>query len=124
MTISWDTSEVNRLAADLGRAGAKAVPTVAAAVQAGGKLLEAGWRTNAEATAGVHGKHYPKSITAKPTGVLESTIGPDPSKPQGGMSFELGSSRQPPHLDGARALTTTTPAIMNLIEQAASEGVL
>ncbi len=124
MTISFDASEMTRLAVDLGRAGAKAVPTVAVAVQAGGKLLEAGWRANAAATSGVHGKHYPKSIKAKPTGVLESTVAPDPGMMQGGMSFEFGSRNQPPHLDGARALAAFEPQFLSMVEKAATEGVL
>lgn len=64
------------------------------------------WRTNATATAGKHGKHYPKSIQHKMVPSLTAIVGevePDASMPQGGMSFEYGSVNQPPHLDGQRA---------------------
>jgi hypothetical protein len=55
--------------------------------------------------------HYPKSITwDQPTsyygfggGAISAEYGPDPSRPQGGMSFERGSRNQPPHLDLARS---------------------
>lgn len=48
-----------------------------------------------------HLKHYPKSIGYDMVGPLEAEIGPDASKPQGGMSgVELGSvhTRPMPHL--------------------------
>lgn len=121
MSVSWDASDANRLAADLGKAAAQTVPKLAVAVKVGGKLLETAWRVNAVATSGVHGKHYPRSIKSTSTGVLEAEIGPDPGMPQGGMSFEFGSSKQPPHLDGARALEKTAPPIMSLIEKAAGD---
>ena len=65
------------------------------------------WRDDARVKAGKHGKHYPNSITfeTRATGVLavEAVVGPDPSRPQGGMSFEFGSKNQPPHLSGQKA---------------------
>ena len=65
------------------------------------------WVEDARAKSGRHGKHYPNSITleSRTLGVLhvEAEVGPDPSKPQGGMSFEFGSRNQPPHLSGQKA---------------------
>lgn len=125
--ISWDASELNRLAAELGTAAVRSGPAVVAAVKAGGKLIETTWRANAVATAGAHGKHYPRSIKSNMSGTnaasVQVTIAPDPGMMQGGMSFEFGSSRQPPHLDGARALETATPAVLSLVEKAVTEGV-
>lgn len=93
-------------------------------VQAGGALAKA-VRTNAHdgrdlartlarESAGTHGKHYYKSITAESHGALsniatrnpvyEWEYGPDPALPQGGMKFEFGEGRQTkPHLDLARS---------------------
>lgn len=67
-------------------------------------------RANAKRTAGTHGKHYPRSITAemrRDLGLFGNTIvgeyGPDANKMQGGMSFERGSRNQPPHNDLAKS---------------------
>jgi hypothetical protein len=57
----------------------------------------------ARESAGAHGKHYHKAITAEAIGPLEWEYGPDAGYPQGGMSFEYGSRNQPPHLDLARS---------------------
>lgn len=66
------------------------------------------WRDNAKRSAGRHGKHYSKSITADQVydpGAAVWEVGPDRAFPQGSMGrgFEFGGSNQPPHLDGARA---------------------
>ena len=65
------------------------------------------WREDARVKARKHGKHYPASITysTRTVGVLhvEAELGPDADKPQGGMSFELGSRKQKPHLSGQKA---------------------
>lgn len=55
--------------------------------------------------------HYPKSITwDQPRGFFgfgggsyTAEYGPDPARPQGGMSFERGSRNQPPHNDLAKS---------------------
>lgn len=52
--------------------------------------------------------HYPRSITwdhprayygTGGGGNITAEYGPDPARPQGGMSFEHGSRNQKPHLD-------------------------
>jgi hypothetical protein len=60
----------------------------------------------ARQSAGRHGKHYPASITSSLNrggglfgNVYSGEYGPDPMRPQGGMSFEWGSRNQRPHLD-------------------------
>lgn len=55
--------------------------------------------------------HYPRSITwDQPRafygfggGGITAEYGPDPARPQGGMSFERGSRNQPAHNDLARS---------------------
>ena len=74
---------------------------------------------NATATAGTHGKHYPKSITAERTlsiGSIGVEVGPDSGMPQGGMGpgFEYGSVNQPPHLDGNKAADVHEPQFADL----------
>jgi hypothetical protein len=39
-----------------------------------------------------HGIHYPNSIQLTPRGDFAAEYGPDPSRPQGGMSFEYGKT--------------------------------
>lgn len=122
MDIDISKGELTELYVDLGKASAKIVPAVVAAVEASGRSLEAQWRSNAQQTSGVHGKHYPDSIDHEMHigfGSIAVEVGPNPSKPQGGMSFELGSRNQPPHLDGAQATDVEEPQFMARLAKAA-----
>ena len=111
--VKFDASELREFSADLpklGVAGAKAMHKV---LSAGAVELRDQWRKNAVETSGEHGRLYPKSIVVFPrlsTDVVYD-IGPDPRLPQGGMSFEFGSSKQPAHLDGQRAADEVLPKI-------------
>jgi len=100
-------NEYDALATDLNLASVGMEVAMTQVFRAQGELFAADWRRNAAATSGKHGRHYPYSIESKLAigrrGVAVAT-GPNPSKPQGGMSFEYGSKNQPPHLDGLRAL--------------------
>jgi hypothetical protein len=85
--------------------------------------LQRRWQENARATAGRHGKHYPRSITAEQIttdpGAVVWEVGPDRTRKQGSMGagFEYGGPHQPPHLDGARATTATEPEFNAAIEE-------
>lgn len=101
--LSVIAAEINAAATDLGRAANALVVDTA-------KDIEKDWRDNATETAGEHGKHYPKTIKAEILNDgLTAEIEPDAGMPQGDMSFENGSSKQPPHLDGQRALDSNEP---------------
>jgi hypothetical protein len=108
-TFRGDASEVYKLAADLSQVGARSVPALRGVMGELGDAFAREWADNARETAGEHGKHYPDSIGSElafsVTGI-DVNVGPDKSKPQGGMGpgFEFGSRNQPPHLDGLRAL--------------------
>ncbi len=122
--FSGDASEVYKLAADLSAVGAKAVPVVRTAMQQAGDTFAQAWRSNATETAGSHGKHYPKSITAELAFSISSVsvdVGPESSMKQGGMGpgFEFGSRNQPPHLDGLHALD----AIEGRVEETLSSAI-
>jgi hypothetical protein len=87
---------------------------IRAIVATGGEEIKNDWVANARISAGEHGVHYPDAIEANMrfggfSAIAE--IGPNPGKPQGGMSFEYGSVNQPPHLDGKRALDKNLPSI-------------
>ena len=121
--IRGDASDIYRLAADLSSVAARSVPALGAGMADAGRTVERAWRNNAIVTSGVHGKHYPNSITsevrATATG-LGVEVGPDTSRPQGSMGrgFEFGSMNQPPHLDGARAVADNEARIEQIIDQA------
>lgn len=118
--IVFDAHELSALAVDLGRVGTKAPATlIPVFVEAGDRLVKT-WAENARLTAGEHGRHYPDSIDmdlAISTDIVVE-VGPNPSKPQGGMSFEEGSVNQPPHLDGQRAADREIPLIDKRIDVA------
>ncbi len=104
-----DASEVYRLANDMSAVGAKAVPALRSTMAAAGEAFAQQWSSNARATSGEHGKHYPDSIDSELVFDLSGVsvdVGPNSGKPQGSMGrgFEFGSVNQPPHLDGLRAL--------------------
>jgi len=118
-----DASEFRDLANDLSRVGARAVPVIRQAMDASGEAFANEWRSNAAATSGEHGKHYPASISHELfPGVsrIGVDVGPDSSMPQGGMGpgFELGSRNQPPHLDGLKAMESVTPRAERMIDTA------
>ena len=77
------------------------------AVKDEAEQVKKAWVEDARVKSGKHGKHYPNSITMETRTVgplhVEAEVGPDASKPQGGMSFEFGSKNQPPHLSGQKA---------------------
>lgn len=109
-----DDSELRILGAQLGTLAAKTATSVSKEIVVGAKVLETVWRANATESSGTHGKLYPKAITTTVSfraGGLEAEIGPDPDLPQGGMSFEFGSAKQQPHLDGQRAADVEIPKL-------------
>ncbi|MFB4285700.1 hypothetical protein ACBJ59_61310 [Nonomuraea sp. MTCD27] len=87
------------------------------------------WQENARQTAGKHGKHYPRSITAEQIntdpGAVVWEVGPDRARKQGSMGagFEYGGPNQPPHLDGARATVAIEPEF-NAAVDAFARGLL
>jgi hypothetical protein len=96
------------LARDFGKASGRVSSVLYDVFTESGEAFAEDWASNAAATSGEHGKHYPASISSETRisiGIHVET-GPDSSMPQGSMGrgFELGSQNQPPHLDGLRAL--------------------
>lgn len=111
--IRTDASELASLALEMPKLGAKGAKAISDVLVEGGKELRDLWAANATKTAGKHGRWYPKSIESR---LLVSTdivveVGPNPNKPQGGMSFENGSVNQPPHNDGKKAADEVLPTI-------------
>lgn len=118
--LRGDASEIYKLAADLSGVGAKSIPALRAGMAEAGKTVERAWRNNAIQTSGEHGKHYPDSIDSELVFNLSGVsvdIGPNAAKKQGSMGagFEFGSMNQPPHLDGARALSDNEAQVERVI---------
>lgn len=102
--------EIFDLARDLGASPRAVASGLFDAFKGAGDGFCDDWQSNARATSGEHGKHYPNAITSEVRlGALASVTietGPESGRKQGGMGpgFEFGSRNQPPHLDGLQAM--------------------
>ena len=122
MTIlRFDRRGLDALAVDLPKHGTEAQKVIATILGDGATKLRDTWKRNAKETSGKHGKRYPDSIEVVRvvSTDLVYDIGPNPAKPQGGMSFEDGSVNQPPHNDGKKAADEIIPLIEGRIATAA-----
>ncbi|NUP49007.1 MAG: hypothetical protein HOW97_17130 [Catenulispora sp.] len=114
------------LAADLALAGIRLAASGNALLMKGALNIKNDWRTSASGLK--HAPLYPASITfdviPTPT-VLAAEIGPDKNRPQGALGnlIEYGSVKNPPHLDGARALAAEEPRFYEAASNAAAEAV-
>jgi hypothetical protein len=120
--MKYDSRELRELGADLAGIGRRtAGPVIAAFGESAGDLAST-WARNAKETAGVHGKHYPRSIDfeMRASTNVHFEVGPNKSKKQGGMGagFEYGSKNQPPHLDGQRAADEVLPRLEERVSRA------
>lgn len=109
MTSARVTHTIDDLAADMLHIATEAPKDMAESVK---KNANAGLRyarSIAKQSAGRHGVHYPKSITAERVSALVWVYGPDSALPQGGMSFEGGSVNQKPHRDLAKSADIIGP---------------
>ena len=109
--ISVHVSDLTLLSAELGKSQLRLAAQAPAVLMEAGTYLEQQWRIRARATAGTHGRWYPSAIKSRMVGPLAVEVGPREGMRQAGMSFEFGSSNQPPHLDGQRALMATEPTL-------------
>lgn len=121
--IRGDATDFYRLANDLSGITRRTAPALVGVMDEAGKSLRDEWRSNAAATAGSHGKHYPNSITHEilpGLGGIGVEAGPDTSRLQGAMGrgFEFGSRNQPPHLDGTKALADMEPRVEKMMDAA------
>ncbi|WP_327378010.1 hypothetical protein OG393_31035 [Streptomyces sp. NBC_01216] len=113
--INANTRQLDALAGVLRGNAVRAQAQVQAVVERGALNVKNGWRGNAWASAGRHARLYPSSISydMRPhPGGAAAEIGPDKSRPQGplGNLLEFGSSKNPPHNDGGRALAAEAAA--------------
>ncbi|NXY93504.1 hypothetical protein HYE82_03585 [Streptomyces sp. BR123] len=112
--MTAEVRELLQLATVLQASVAEAQEQMVAVVTRGALNIKNGWRDNAVASAGRHARLYPYSISYDVTpipGGATAEIGPDKGRPQGplGNLLEFGSSKNPPHNDGGRALLAEAP---------------
>lgn len=113
-------SDLDQLAADLGAAADGVHRRAREVVEANAVELRNQWRDNARATGRRHATHYVKAVTAEQIPAADGIaweVGPDSSMKQGAMSFEFGSSNQPPHLDGMRAAVQQEPKFVKDLKE-------
>lgn len=102
--MSFDFTEMDRLAADLAEVPKNIGPFVRAAVEFGARNVKEDWRNLASGLP--HAPAYPRSIgydmkrfQGFGATVIEAEIGPDKEKPQGALGnlIEGGSPTSSPH---------------------------
>lgn len=119
--------ETELLAADLAAAGVRVVAAASAVLAKGALNIKNDWRASASGLK--HAPLYPLSISydieTKGT-TITAEVGPDKHKPQGALGnlIEFGSSKNPPHLDGARALAAEEPRFLAELADAVGSAVL
>lgn len=118
--VHIDSSQIQDLAADYeripGEAERKTSKAAEKAARDGNRLAT----SFARESSGAHGKWYPDDFTVDGHGASWA-YGPEPSRPQGGMSFEFGSRNQPPHLDLAKSADVVGPNLQRRVGEAIDE---
>jgi len=119
--------EFEALAAELAAAPERLAALVPPVVFKGALNIKNDWRANASGNA--HAPYYPASITYDMdvrAGAVEAEIGPDKDKKQGALGniLEFGTSKNPPHNDGGRALAVEEPKFIAACEAVAEQALL
>lgn len=116
-------SGLDELSRDLHRAAKEAREAARKVVKRGAVNVKRDWRSNATRSAGRHARRYPYSIgfdITAGTAAIVAEIGPDKAAVQGplGNLLEFGSTNNPPHNDGGRALRAEEPRFHAAMEKA------
>lgn len=122
--MTFDTSEVLALGADLGHIAGRSIPPLLAAVEKSASAVEKGMRS--EASGHAHSPHFPNSITHDVKahfGGIEAEIGPDKGLSQGALGNILyfGTSKNGPVLNINGPLDTEAPNFQKAVEDAAGK---
>ena len=116
-------SDLDDLSRDLHRAAKEAREVAHGVVKRGAVNVKRDWRSNATRSAGRHARRYPYSIgfdVTTGTAAIVAEIGPDKAAVQGplGNLLEFGSTNNPPHNDGGRALRAEETRFHAALEKA------
>jgi hypothetical protein len=114
MSMDIQIEGLDQLADQLDDAGDRVADELEPVVKKAALNIKTGWRRRARRSAAAHGKLYPLAIdydVARIGDRIDAEIGPQSSKPQGGMGrgFELGSINTAPKPDGAAAVREEEP---------------
>lgn len=108
MSFSYDITPLRKLAEDLGKVPAAAVPELRKALEVTARGVKDDWIENATGLSRKHAKRYPKSIDYDMFG-LTATIGPNLGRAQGSLGFledAPGGIRAAPQHAGRKALAS------------------
>lgn len=124
MSFEFDTSEINKLAADLGSIPGRMVAPMTATVTKSAKALQRAMR--ADASGHAHTPHFPASITTDvkvKVGQIEAEVGPDKGRTQGALGNILyfGTSKNGAVLDLNGPLDAQAPKFQKAVEDAAGK---
>lgn len=124
MSFEFDTSEVDKLSADLGKVAGRSIPPLITSVEKSAAAVQRGMRS--EAAGHAHFPHFPNSITHDvkvQVGRIEAEIGPDKGLTQGplGNILYFGTSKNGPVLNINGPLDTEAPRFQKAVEDAAGK---
>lgn len=110
MDVSFDTSDLTTLAADLGKAGRRATLGATKVIAAAAVKVKDGMRSDFSGSA--HARLAPLAIDYTIRG-LEAEIGFNKGKPQGALGniLAFGTSKNAPIADHTAALRRELPAV-------------
>lgn len=122
--IEFDTSDVDKLAADLGKIPGKMVAPMTAALTVSAQSLQEAMR--ADAAGHPHAPYFPASITSEvhvKVGQISAEVGPDKGLRQGALGNILyfGTSKNGPVLDINGPLDAESPKFEKTISDAAGK---
>lgn len=122
--IDLDLTEVNRLAADLGRVSGRVVPVVAQIVEVGAHNIKDDWSSRWQGMSHLPALAAAVDYDIKPgLGVISAEIGVNKGKPQGplGNIAEFGSVKNAPRPAGGPALAAEAPKFAKALGEAAGK---
>lgn len=110
-----DTSEVQALAVDLGKASGAVMKEADQVLERGALGVKQAMVEDAEARHSGFARHFPRSISYDQDGLLSYVIGPDKGRTQGALGNLLyfGSSNNGPTLDIEAGLIAEEPELVS-----------
>lgn len=122
MSVSWDLTQLDKLAADLGKGTAKTVVETRAVIEASALVVKKA--TQKRWTGLKHAPSLPGAVTFDMKG-LSAEIGPDKQRRQGALGniVEFGTSKNAPIPGLNPALIEAGPGYVKALEDVAYRGI-
>lgn len=124
MGVHFDTTEVDRLAADISRAPGRMQRAAPRVLLASAKRIKTGMRRDFRGHR--YAPHIPRAVEYDRIGPMEYEIGVDKQGPQGGLGNILayGTSNNAPVVDHTASLRRDIPKLTSDFGDAAEDSVL